>query len=51
MFWIFLAVFFACETYLYSKGHETFLFQHKTPAEKAIRRKQTGEDKERTCDS
>lgn len=38
-FWIFLAVFVAVDAWLYSKGHEGFLFTHKTPAEKAIREK------------
>lgn len=42
MFWIFFAVVWAGEVYLYSKGHNTMFFAHKTPAEKAIRRKQTG---------
>lgn len=36
-FWIFLCVFWACETYMYTKGHNTFLFTHKTPAEKKAR--------------
>lgn len=40
-FWIWLSVFWACEAWLYSRGHETFLFTHKTKAEKAIRDKQT----------
>jgi hypothetical protein len=42
MFWIFFAVFWVCETYLYSQGHDTFIFTHKTPAEKAIRDKKSG---------
>lgn len=36
-FWIFLSVFWACETYMYVKGHNTFLFTHKTKAEKTSR--------------
>jgi hypothetical protein len=46
MFWIFFAVFWVCETYLYCQGHDTVLFKHKTPEEKAIRAKQTGLDDE-----
>jgi len=42
MFWIFFAVFWICETYLYSQGHNTVIFTHKTPAEKAIRDKKSG---------
>lgn len=45
-FWIFLAVYVACETYLYSKGHDTLFFEHKTVAEKAIRDRQAGLRKE-----
>jgi hypothetical protein len=37
-FWIFMAVFIACESWLYSKGHETFFHKHKTPEEKEIQR-------------
>lgn len=51
MGWFFLAVFWACETYLYAQGHDTFLFTHKTPAEKRIRAKQTGVAEDKTCDS
>jgi len=40
---IFFSTVWACEAFLYSKGHSTFLFKHKTPEEKAIQRKQTGE--------
>ena len=42
-FWLFLSVFWACETAMYLKGHNTVLFSHKTDAEKAIRSKQTEE--------
>lgn len=40
-FWIFFSVFWACETLMYIKGHDTFLFTHKTPEEKRIREQQT----------
>lgn len=39
-FWIFLSVFWACETAMYLKGHSTFLFKHKTPEEKSVRERQ-----------
>lgn len=42
-FWIFLAVYVACEAWLYSKGHNTFFFTHKTDAEKAIRDRQVAQ--------
>ena len=35
-FWIFLAVYVACEAWLYSQGHETFFWHHKTDVEKQI---------------
>lgn len=35
-FWIMCAVYIVCEACLYSQGHETLLWKHKTPAEKAI---------------
>ena len=38
-FWIFLAVYVACEAWLYSQGHETLFWQHKTDAEKQIQQK------------
>lgn len=38
-FWIFLSVFWICETVMYLKGHDTFLFTHKTDAEKKARDK------------
>lgn len=41
-FWIFMTVFVVCEAWLYSKGHDTFFFEHKTEAEKQIRDRQTG---------
>lgn len=37
-FWIFAAVYVVCDTYLYSKGHDTLLWQHKTPAELDLQR-------------
>lgn len=50
MFWFFLAVFWACETYLYSQGHDTWLFTHKTPAEKELRKQKVNcrQDQEAT---
>lgn len=39
-FWIFASVCVAVDAWLYSKGHEGFLFSHKTDAEKAIRDRQ-----------
>jgi hypothetical protein len=41
-FWIFLSVLWACETVMHLKGHDTFLFSHKTKHEKAFRDRQTG---------
>lgn len=37
-FWIFFTVFLVCDTWLYSKGHETMFWKHKTPEEKEIQR-------------
>lgn len=39
-FWLCCAVFIACDTYLYAKGHDTLLWQHKTPAEMQIQKRQ-----------
>jgi len=39
-FWIFMTAFIICDTWLYSKGHETFFWRHKTEAEKTIQMKQ-----------
>lgn len=39
-FWIMCAVYIACDTWLYSQGHETLLWSHKTEIEKAIQHKQ-----------
>lgn len=36
-FWIFLSVLWICETQMYLRGHDTFLFTHKTKEEKKIR--------------
>lgn len=41
-FWVFLSVVYACETYLYSKGHNGLLHKHKTEEEIAIRDRQAG---------
>jgi len=38
-FWIFMSVFVCCDTWLYSKGHDTFFWGYKTDAEKEIQRK------------
>ena len=38
-FWLFLAVFVSCEAWLYSQGHETFFWQHRTDAEKQIQQR------------
>lgn len=35
-FWIFMSVFMVCDSYLFSKGYETFFWGHKTPEEKQI---------------
>jgi len=41
-FWIFLAVFFIGDTWLYWKGHDTFFWKHKTEAELRHQKKQLG---------
>lgn len=41
-FCIFMSVFWACETWLYSKGHSTMIHKHKTVHEKAIQSQQSG---------
>lgn len=38
-FWIFLAVYVMCEAWLYSHGHDTFFWQHRTDAEKHIQQR------------
>lgn len=35
-FWIFMTVFMLCDTWLYSKGNDTFFWQYKTEAEKQL---------------
>jgi hypothetical protein len=35
-FWLFLAIMYIVDAWLYSKGHDTFFFRHKTPEEKEI---------------
>jgi hypothetical protein len=37
-FWLFASVFVVCEAWLYSKGNDTLLWEHKTPAELEIQR-------------
>ena len=36
-FWIFMAVVWACDAWVYSKGHNTLFFKHKTDEEIALR--------------
>jgi len=36
-FWLFLAIVYACDAWLYSVGHNTFFFGHKTPEELRLR--------------
>lgn len=36
-FWIFMSVLLVCDTYLYSKGHNSIFWEHKTEEEKQIR--------------
>jgi len=38
-FWIFLSVFVACDTYLFSKGYNSVIWTAKTDEEKEIRKK------------
>ena len=35
-FWIFAAVFVACDHWIYSQGYDSFFQSHKTPAEKEL---------------
>lgn len=39
-FWLCVAVFIACEAFLYYRGHDTLLWRHETDAELEIQRKQ-----------
>ena len=39
-FWIFMAVFVSCDTYLYDKGHDTYLWKHRTPVELQLQQQQ-----------
>ncbi len=41
-FWLFLSVYVLCEAWLYSKGHETLFWQHKTPVEKQLQEQAKG---------
>ena len=45
-FWLFAAVFVICDTWLYSQGHETMLWTHKTKEEKAIQQRQVETSKD-----
>lgn len=36
-FWIFLSVVFACDSWLFSQGYNSFFHKHKTEEEKKIR--------------
>ena len=38
-FWIFLSTLVVCDTYLFSKGYDSFLWVAKTTQEKAIHEK------------
>lgn len=42
--WMLLCVLAICDTYLYSIGHDTFLWKHKTPAEKDIQAAKIAEE-------
>lgn len=46
-FWIFMTVFLLCDTYLYSRGHETMFWKHKTVEEKQIQQQQIESMKDR----
>jgi hypothetical protein len=35
-FWIFAAVFFAADTWIYSQGHDSFFYTRKTAEEKEL---------------
>ena len=35
-FWIFMAVLLVCDTWLYSRGHETIFWKNKTAKEKEL---------------
>ena len=37
-FWIFMAVFVAADSWLFSQGYETALQKHKTPEEKELQK-------------
>ena len=37
-FWIFLAVFVACDYWIFAKGYDSFFQTHKTAAEKELQR-------------
>lgn len=37
-FWIFLAVFVACDYWIFSQGYNSFFQDHKTDAEKELQR-------------
>ncbi len=43
-FWLFMILFFCVDTWLYWKGHDTFFWAHKTPAELQHQQKQLGLD-------
>ena len=38
-FWIFMSVYAVCDTYLYTKGNNTFFWQYKTEAELQLQQK------------
>jgi hypothetical protein len=37
-FWIFLAVFIACDHWIFNKGYDSFFQKHKTETEKELQR-------------
>ena len=43
-FWLCIAVFIGCDTYLYNKGHDTLLWKHETVIERAIQKLHIGDN-------
>jgi hypothetical protein len=44
-FWIFAAVFIACDHWIYTQGYDSFFQAHKTEAEKELQRLRIEEQK------
>ena len=42
-FWLFMCVFMVCDSWLYSKGHNTFFWKHQTEAELQIQKRAAGQ--------